>query len=110
MLHKPHGWVILKFTQEREVFFKIFASWRGGYLDGDSWRLSSGSKELPSLSDCGGYWIWPQKSGSCYHLPMNGEGGMSFISEYVLKDILSSNKLADIGTYIEIISLDYLIN
>jgi len=97
MTHKPHGWVILKFTSKEEVYFKIFASWRGGYLEGDSWRLSSGSKELPVLSDCGKYWIWPQESGSCYHLPIKGEGGTSIYTESVLKDILRQEKRSDIN-------------
>jgi len=90
MIHRPHGWVILKFTNEDDVFFKIFASWRGGYLDGDSWRLSSGSSHPPTLSECGNYWVWEQKSGSCYHLSINGEGGMSFYTERILKEIISS--------------------
>lgn len=88
MIHRPHGWVILKFTIENDVFFKIFASWRGGYLDGDSWRLSSGSNELPVLSDCGKYWIWPQESGSCYHLPVKGEDGYSHYTAQILGNLL----------------------
>lgn len=88
MIHRPHGWVILKFTIENDVFFKIFASWRGGYLDGDSWRLSSGAKEPPVLSDCGKYWIWPQESGSCYHLSIEGEDGYSHYTAQILGNLL----------------------
>ena len=90
MIVKPQGWVILKFSTPTDTFYKIFSSWRGGYLDGDSWRLSSGSSHPPTPSDCGKYWVWPQESGSCYHLPVNGEGGMSFYTERVLKEIISS--------------------
>lgn len=88
MIHKPHGWVILKFTNEDDVFFKIFASWRGGYLDGDSWRLSSGSNESPVLSDCGKYWVWSQESGSCYHLSIEGEDGYSYYTAQILANII----------------------
>jgi hypothetical protein len=38
----PDKWVILEFTSEKYgKFRKILSSWFGGYLDGDSWKLSS---------------------------------------------------------------------
>jgi len=110
VIYTPNGWVILKLESSETLFFKIFGTWRGDYLTGDSWRLSSGSDKKPKLSECGKHWIWPQLSGSCYHLLVNGEGGMSFYTEHVLKNILSSKRLADTGTSIEIISLDDLID
>ncbi|MFY8274493.1 hypothetical protein AAEU32_10255 [Pseudoalteromonas sp. SSDWG2] len=97
MIHKPHGWVILKFTSKEKVYFKIFASWRGGYLDGDSWRLSSGSRIPPEISECGNYWIWLQESGSTYQLPFLGEGGTSVYTENVLNDILRQEKRSGIN-------------
>lgn len=66
----------------------MFGSWRGGYLDGDAWRLSSGSNEPPVLSDCGRYWIWSQESGSCYHLPIHGEDGYTFYTAQILGNII----------------------
>lgn len=95
MIVKPQGWVILKFSTPTDIYYKVFSSWRGGYLDGDSWRLSSGSNRPPTISECGKYWVWPQKSGSCYHLPVNGEGGMSFYTERVLKDILGRKDICE---------------
>ena len=63
--YNPDGWVILKFIpEEEECFYKIFGTWRGSFLYGDSWRLSSGSTEFPTLSECGLFWIWAQYSGS----------------------------------------------
>lgn len=107
MIHRPHGWVILKFTDEGDVFFKIFASWRGGYLDGDSWRLSSGSNELPVLSDCGKYWIWRQESGSCYHLPVNGEDGYTFYTAQILGNIIIQS--GENGVLIERVKLSSIL-
>lgn len=38
----PDKWVILEFTSEKYGNFrKILSSWFGGYLNGDSWKLSS---------------------------------------------------------------------
>jgi len=73
----------LKYTVGNEkVYYRIFASWRG-----DSWRLSSGSEELPQLSSCGKYWLWLQMSGSCYELPINEEDGYTFYTGRVLSII-----------------------
>ncbi|AOT07137.1 hypothetical protein [Pseudoalteromonas luteoviolacea] len=97
MIVKPQGWVILKFSTPADTFYKIFSSWRGGYLDGDSWRLSSGSLHLPTLSECGNYWVWPQESGSCYHLPVNGEGGYSHFTAQVLGNIILKSGEMDVS-------------
>lgn len=107
MIYRPHGWVILKFTNKGDVFFKIFASWRGGYLDGDSWRLSSGSNEPPVLSDCGRYWIWSQESGSHYHLTVKGEDGYSHYTAQILGSILIQSGVN--GVSIERVKLSSII-
>jgi len=108
MIHRPHGWVVLKFTNEGDVFFKIFASWRGGYLDGDSWRLSSGAKEPPVLSYCGKYWVWSQESGSCYHLPLHGEDGYTFYTAQILANIIIQSGENDV--FIERVKLSSILN
>ena len=107
MIHRPHGWVILKFTNEDDVFFKIFASWRGGYLDGDSWRLSSGSNNPPVLSDCGKYWLWEQESGSCYYLPLQGEDVYSFYTAQILANIIIQSGENDV--FIEKVKLSSIL-
>lgn len=90
------------------MFFKIFASWRGGYLDGDSWRLSSGSNEPPVLSDCRKYWIWEQDSGSCYHLPLHGEDGYTLYTAQILGNIIIQSDENDV--LIERVKLSTVIN
>ncbi|MBU2969218.1 hypothetical protein KO527_07660 [Pseudoalteromonas sp. C2R02] len=91
MTYTPQGWIILKFTTESDYYFKVFASWR----EDDRWRLSSGAKNPPELSGCGKYWVWPQESGSCYHLPVHGEGGCSFYSEHALNNILAQSGVGE---------------
>ncbi|WP_462174642.1 hypothetical protein [Pseudoalteromonas gelatinilytica] len=108
MIVKPQGWVILKFSSPADTFYKIFSSWRGGYLDGDSWRLSSGSGHLPTLSECGKYWVWPQESGSCYHLPVNGEDGYSHFTAQVLGNIILKSGKNDV--FIERVRLSSILN
>ncbi len=42
----PDAWVIVEVNHEGEQFQKIIAGWSGGYLNGNSWRLSSPIKEM----------------------------------------------------------------
>lgn len=86
------GWIILKYTEfNKSIYFRIFASW----ID-DVWRLSSGSRELPQLSTCGDFWIWPQTSGSCYYLPIAAEDGYTFYTGFVLSSIIKQSGVNDI--------------
>lgn len=39
--YTPDSWVVIKMTHKNETFYKVLGGWAGGYLDGDSWRLSS---------------------------------------------------------------------
>lgn len=104
MKYAVEGWVILKYTVGNEkVYYRIFASWRGDYLNGDSWRLSSGSEELPQLSSCGKLWLWPQMSGSLYELPINEEDGYTFYTGRVLSSIIERSGKED--TIIERVKL-----
>jgi len=65
--YTPDCWKIVEMTNVAtgETHKRILCSWYGGYLDGGSWKLSSGNLEP---EDCGDYWIIPQHSGSVYQL------------------------------------------
>jgi len=70
--YTPDCWKIveLKNVATGETHKRILCSWYGGYLGGDSWKLSSGNLEP---EDHGDYWIVPQHSGSVYQLYKNRE-------------------------------------
>lgn len=77
----PNKWVLLKLNEG----YKVFGTWSGGYLSGDSWRLNSGIKKITRNSDLitfHGY------SGSKYvcHMSMYGIAGAS--NHAVLKSIV----------------------
>lgn len=44
--YTPDRWVVLKITTPTEVLYKVLASWYGGYIGSDSWKLSSGTMSL----------------------------------------------------------------
>ena len=41
----PDYWCIIK-MQYKEPIYKVFATWKGGYLGSDSWRANSGIKNV----------------------------------------------------------------
>jgi hypothetical protein len=38
----PDKWAIVELKTPKESVFKVLASWYGGYLGSDSWKMSSG--------------------------------------------------------------------
>lgn len=100
----PVGWTILKFTYTEEVVYKIFATWRWG---NEEWRLSSGATDLSSITKTGDTLVWPQASGSIYHLPLDGENCYTFYQGSVLEKIRVSCEKENIG--LEVISLNNLV-
>lgn len=87
--YTPHLWVILKITDpdSPEPLYKIFATWRGGYLDSPAWKLNSGNEKV---SPCGDWFHVHGYSGSVYELHKDGYG-LSAYSSGVLNNILDNH-------------------
>jgi len=69
----PNAWVIIEVNHEGKQFQKILSGWSGGYLDGDSWRMSSPIKEMHINIDS--EWIIATtESGSTYRLLKESQG------------------------------------
>jgi hypothetical protein len=68
--YTPDGWVIIK-IKGTDPHYRVFGSWRGGYLNGDSWRLNSGivrAEQNGDTFDLFGH------SGSIYTVHKEGYG------------------------------------
>ena len=78
----PDKWVVIKVPDGH----KIFASWAGGYLDGDRWRLNSG---IEKVEEDDKYYYFFGYSGSCYKCRKGGYGVMTSYSQGILDTILS---------------------
>lgn len=63
----PDLWCLIEWDGQHHVL----ASWRGGYLDGDSWRRST---PIVHVEDHGDFRIITTKSGSRYKLYKNNYG------------------------------------
>ena len=59
----PDKWVMIKITSGDKTYYKIFATWFGGYLDGDSWKINSG---ISSIDEDDDFYYFNGFSGSCY--------------------------------------------
>jgi hypothetical protein len=75
----PHGWVLGWLKGD----LRVFCSWSGGYLDGDSWRLNSKVRTVEV--DDGDYII--NKSGSSYQLSIFLYGRISAYNHTILSSI-----------------------
>lgn len=70
----PDLWVVVKIDSTDPTKYpshKVFGTWRGGYLDGDSWRMNSG---IDRVSQDGNYLLFHGFSGSVYRCHKDGYG------------------------------------
>lgn len=74
MEYIPDKWLILKFLKG-EVFYKVFATWSGGYANGDEWKLNSG---ITKVEEDGDYYLFYGYSGSVYRCHKNGYGSNNY--------------------------------
>jgi hypothetical protein len=81
----PDNWVILKIENGDEPLYKVFASWIGGYLNGDSWKLNSGIKTIEEDED---NYYFIGFSGSAYQCNKKGYGVASNFSLSVLDNLI----------------------
>jgi hypothetical protein len=80
----PDKWIIIEISSAEDSVRKVFATWSGGYLDGDSWRLSSG---ITKVEDKGDWYLFHNESGSIYQCYKNQYGTNSY-SYGVLQDMM----------------------
>ena len=86
MQYHPDKFVLVKITSDEEPkgFYRVFASWYGGYLHGDSWKMNSGCTSVETMDN---YYIFTGESGSKYicHKDTYGCTGYSASVLYNLK-------------------------
>lgn len=93
----PDSWVILK-LKNQETFYKVFASWAGGYLDGDRWKMNSGITKVEEDDD---YYYFYGYSGSCYACKKGKYGIATSYGQGVLDSVLGN--AYKVNTQIEVL-------
>jgi len=69
----PNSWVVVEINHKDQKYKKIVSGWSGGYLDVDSWRLSSDIKRVDKAHSPF-YAVVETMSGSVYNLYYQANG------------------------------------
>jgi len=69
----PEQWTILKMFNGKETYFKVYATWTGGYIGEDRWKMNSG---IASVDSDDHFYYFTGASGSCYKCSKNAYGIM----------------------------------
>ena len=88
-IYRPDLWVIVEFKENGsdEVNRKVLASWYGGYLGSDRWKLSSGITEVIEHEN---HYEFVNHSGSIYECGKHQHGMSGYTSgvyESFVKDL-----------------------
>jgi hypothetical protein len=86
--YTPDRWVIVK-LEGKDTHYRVFGSWAGGYLHGDSWRMNSGIVRVEE--DLENYYFYGH-SGSCYKCHKKCYGVMTSYSGSVLDNMVEKSK------------------
>lgn len=81
----PERYIILKLPDN---LYKVYATWAGGYLGADRWKLNSGIEKVEEDDD---YYYFIGFSGSCYKCYKKAYGT---ITAYGLANL---NRILELG-------------
>jgi len=89
MEYNPDRWCLISIELPEGTEVKVLGGWDGGYLDGGSWRLSSG---VTKVIDDGDSWIIHNKSGSTYMCNKKTDT-VSGVARMLLGELTESHKV-----------------
>ena len=87
----PNSWVLISLGKPNQ--YKIFGSWIGGYLSGDSWRLNSGIKSSTLENNV---FIVKGYSGSVYHCGTNNYGVAGSYNQGILEGLMKDYPILEL--------------
>ena len=90
--YTPDRWTVVRIHTAKEVLYKVFASWGGGYGGSDSWKLNSGIVRAALVGD---RWEFDGSSGSVYSCHKDAYGTNGYGSA-VLSNMISQAQEQDI--------------
>jgi hypothetical protein len=89
-METPDRWMLVRVKGETP-HWRIFATWSGGYTQGDSWRLNSGVESVEVKDD---YYDFHGFSGSLYRCRKTAYG-VNMYGMGVLENLLSKSDLLE---------------
>lgn len=93
MNYNPDGYRFIRIDTPDAPLIKLFASWSGGYLDADAWRMNSGCSKIVETEE--NYLVYGF-SGSCYTLRKH-QGNLNAYSSSVYTKILEQSGVQEIS-------------
>ena len=97
MEYNPHRWLMVRLSNDGKVHYRVFATWAGGYLDADEWKLNSG---VTQLTETESHYLFEGSSGSVYKCGKKSYGSTGY-GFGVLNNLIT--KSLDQGTVIDIL-------
>lgn len=87
--YRPHKWVMVKLTNnDNQSYYRVFASWYGGYTGSDSWKLNSG---VTKVTEDDHAYHFEGSSGSIYHCGKSTYGTSGY-GHGVLTNMIEESK------------------
>jgi hypothetical protein len=93
MMYSPDSYRVVLIDTPTGQLVKLFASWSGGYCQGDEYRLNSGTELITEDEDS--YFFYGY-SGSCYKLRKSSKGSLTSYSAGIYNLILSQEGVKEI--------------
>jgi len=97
MEYNPDRWLMVRLSNDGKVHYRVFATWAGGYLDADEWKLNSGVTQLKETET---HYLFDGSSGSVYKCGKKSYGSTGY-GFGVLNNLIT--KSLDQGTVIDIL-------
>lgn len=98
-MYSPDKWIILKIDSSNDPHLRVFASWWGGYLDSESWRINSGITGVEEYED---YFIFHGNTGSQYKCYKEAYGIASIYAQGVLESLKQQPTIEPVKSLMEI--------
>ena len=105
--YAPHNWEIVKINGT-DPHYRVFGSWRGGFADGDSWRLNSGITDVSEDED---YYYFIGYTGSVYQCHKSAYGRLGFHNTGVLESYCdkSAGTMERMDEMPDVMNMDWII-
>ena len=108
MEYHPNRWLMVRLTTDSKCHYRVFATWSGGYLDGDSWKLNSGVVQVTETED---KYSFHGFSGSLYVCRKNSYGssgyGIGVLDDFIKRSLEQGTVIEVLPEETDFMSLDY---
>lgn len=92
--YTPDRWVVIEFDYNGQTTKKVFGGWYGGFMTGDSWKLSSGVTNQREFEDRFEFENYSGSLYTCYKGAYGMSGYMSGIFSGFEKQVEESDNVS----------------